>query len=57
MNFLLTFAVLGASGRVVDMPKYWGNHWQRGNFDYCKADPALHERGKPKTGGGGGGDD
>jgi hypothetical protein len=56
INFLLTFAVFGASGKAVDFPKYFGNHNYQGNFDYCMRDPGLKE-GKKKTHVGGGGGD
>ena len=41
INFILTFTVLGAGRKAVPFPKYWGNHWQKGNYDYCMRDPAL----------------
>jgi uncharacterized membrane protein YgcG len=57
INFMLTFAVFGAGGKVVDFPKYFGNHWQKGNYDYCMRDPGMGQSGgKKKHGGGGGGD-
>jgi hypothetical protein len=40
-NFILAFAVLGAGGRVVTFPPYWGNNMNHGNHDYCKGDPGL----------------
>jgi hypothetical protein len=39
--FITTFAVQGASGRAVPFPPYWGNNFQKGNFDYCATNPAL----------------
>ncbi|KHJ32003.1 putative proton-coupled oligopeptide transporter of the plasma membrane [Erysiphe necator] len=41
MVFLSTFALQGASGREVIFPKFWGNNFQQGNYDYCAKDPAL----------------
>ena len=32
---------VGAGGKVVPFPKYWGNNWERGNYDYCMRDPGL----------------
>ncbi|KAK8090769.1 OPT oligopeptide transporter protein-domain-containing protein [Apiospora phragmitis] len=37
--FILTFAFLGASGKPVTFPTYWGN--RRGNVDFCMMDPAT----------------
>lgn len=66
LNFILTFTVFGAGGKVVNFPKYWGNNYQKGNYDYCMKDPGLgngggHGKkggGAPKipSGGDGGGD-
>jgi hypothetical protein len=39
--FLLTFSVFGAGGKVVPFPKWAGNNWQRGNYDFCMKDPGL----------------
>ena len=39
--FVTTFAVQGASGKAVPFPPYWGNNFQKGNFDYCASNPAL----------------
>jgi hypothetical protein len=44
INFILTFTVFGAGGKVVPFPKYWGNNWERGNYDYCLRDPGLGRR-------------
>lgn len=41
MVFLSTFGLQGASGKEVKFPKYWGNNYQQGNYDYCARDPAL----------------
>ncbi|RKF62996.1 Oligopeptide transporter 6 [Erysiphe neolycopersici] len=41
MVFLSSFALQGASGKEVKFPKYWGNNFQQGNYDYCARDPAL----------------
>lgn len=48
INFILTFTVLGAGGKAVPFPAYWGNHHQRGNYDYCKRDPGLGGHGGKK---------
>lgn len=63
LNFILTFTVFGAGGKVVEFPKYWGNNHQKGNYDYCLKDPGLAGGGHGKKGGlklppggGGGGD-
>jgi OPT oligopeptide transporter protein len=45
--FILTFAVFGAGGSAIPFPPYWGNNYQKGNYDYCMRDPGLG--GKPKT--------
>ncbi|KAK8118886.1 uncharacterized protein PG998_003512 [Apiospora kogelbergensis] len=37
--FILTFAFLGASGKPVTFPTYWGN--RQGNVDFCMMDPAT----------------
>ncbi|KAK8868122.1 OPT oligopeptide transporter protein-domain-containing protein [Apiospora arundinis] len=37
--FILTFAFLGASGKPVTFPTYWGN--RGGNVDFCMTDPAA----------------
>jgi uncharacterized oligopeptide transporter (OPT) family protein len=42
--FLLTFTVLGAGGKTVPFPPYWGNNHQKGNFDYCMRDPGLGKK-------------
>jgi hypothetical protein len=39
--FILTFAVFGGAGRSVPFPAYWGNNYQKGNYDYCMTDPAA----------------
>jgi hypothetical protein len=39
--FVTTFAVQGASGVAVPFPPYWGNNFQKGNFDFCATNPAL----------------
>ncbi|KAN0122786.1 oligopeptide transporter [Hyaloscypha variabilis] len=39
--FVTTFAVQGASGKAVPFPPYWGNNFQKGNFDFCESNPAL----------------
>jgi hypothetical protein len=39
--FILTFAVFGGGGKEVVFPKYWGNNFQKGNYDYCLKDPAT----------------
>ncbi|RDW82602.1 OPT superfamily oligopeptide transporter-1 [Coleophoma cylindrospora] len=39
--FVTTFAVQGASGKAVPFPPYWGNNFQKGNFDFCATNPAL----------------
>jgi hypothetical protein len=45
IGFILVFAVFGAAGKVVPFPPYWGNNYQKGNYDYCMRDPALgHHR-------------
>ncbi|KAF2674475.1 OPT superfamily oligopeptide transporter [Microthyrium microscopicum] len=41
ISFLLTFTVFGAGGKVVPFPPYWGNNFQKGNYDYCMKDPGL----------------
>jgi len=56
INFLLTFAVFGAGGKVVTFPAYWGNNHWKGNLDYCMKDPGLGHGGRRKHGGGGGGE-
>lgn len=38
--FILTFAVMGGAGKEVPFPPYWGNNYQKGNFDYCMKNPA-----------------
>jgi hypothetical protein len=43
INFLLTFTVFGAGGKMIPFPSYWANN-QEGNLDYCMQDPGL---GKP----------
>lgn len=45
ISFILTFSVLGAAGKTVDFPPYWGNNYQHGNYDYCAQDPALARKG------------
>jgi hypothetical protein len=47
INFLLTFTVFGAGGKVIDFPKYWANN-AGGNLDYCMRDPGLEKGGKGK---------
>ncbi|KAF2398970.1 oligopeptide transporter [Trichodelitschia bisporula] len=39
--FILTFAVFGGGGKEVPFPAYWGNNYQKGNYDYCMKDPAT----------------
>jgi OPT family small oligopeptide transporter len=39
--FISTFAVQGATGEAIPFPPYWGNNYQKGNFDYCAKNPAL----------------
>ena len=39
--FITTFAVQGAIGKEIRFPPYWGNNYQKGNFDYCATNPAL----------------
>jgi OPT family oligopeptide transporter len=39
--FVTTFAVQGATGKAIPFPPYWGNNYQKGNFDYCAKNPAL----------------
>ena len=39
--FVTAFAVQGASGVAVPFPPYWGNNFQKGNFDFCSRNPAL----------------
>jgi OPT oligopeptide transporter protein len=56
ISFLLTFTVLGASGKAVDFPAYFGNNFNKGNFDYCMADPALTKGKKHRKISSGGGD-
>jgi len=56
INFLLTFAVFGAGGKVVTFPAYWGNNHWKGNLDYCMKDAGLGHGGRRKHGGGGGGE-
>ncbi|TID15601.1 OPT superfamily oligopeptide transporter [Venturia nashicola] len=38
--FILTFAVFGGGGKEVKFPPYWGNNFQKGNYDYCQRNPA-----------------
>ncbi|KAF2664769.1 OPT superfamily oligopeptide transporter [Microthyrium microscopicum] len=52
INFILTFAVFGAGGKVVPFPPYWGNNHEKGNYDYCLRDPALGSGKHKKKGGG-----
>lgn len=33
--FIATFAVQGASGPEVKVPPYFGNNFQKGNYDFC----------------------
>jgi hypothetical protein len=42
--FLLTFTVFGAGGKVVPFPPYWGNNFQKGNYDYCMRDPGMGKK-------------
>lgn len=39
--FLTSFTVEGAGGKEVPFPPYFGNNYQKGNFDYCMRNPAL----------------
>ncbi|KAF8855994.1 OPT superfamily oligopeptide transporter [Acephala macrosclerotiorum] len=39
--FVTTFTVQGASGVAIPFPLYWGNNFQKGNFDFCATNPAL----------------
>jgi OPT family oligopeptide transporter len=62
INFILTFSVFGAAGKVINFPAYFGNHWQKGNLDYCFREPGLHKGRKggdigpsERSGGGAGG--
>lgn len=55
INFLLTFAVFGAGGKVVKFPAYWGNNYRKGNLDYCMRDVGLGPKGGKHGRGGGGG--
>lgn len=34
-------ADIGASGKPIKFPTYWGNNAARGNIDYCMQDPAA----------------
>ncbi|TLD29496.1 putative phospholipid-transporting ATPase [Venturia nashicola] len=52
LAFLLTFTVFGAGGKAVPFPKWWGNNWQKGNYDFCLKDPGLGGEGHGKKGGG-----
>jgi hypothetical protein len=45
VTFILTFAVMGAGGFAVDFPKYFGNNYHSGNYDYCMKNPALGKGG------------
>jgi hypothetical protein len=38
--FLLSFAVLGAAGPKREFPRYWGNNFNSGNYDYCMKAPS-----------------
>ena len=40
MVFILTFTLMGGSGKPVAFPKWWGNNAD-GNYDLCKKNPAL----------------
>lgn len=51
LNFVLTFTVFGAGGKVVPFPKWFGNNFQHGNYDFCLKDPALGGLGHEKKGG------
>jgi hypothetical protein len=44
ISFILTFTVFGAAGNTVPFPKYWGNNWERGNYDYCMRDPGVGKK-------------
>jgi hypothetical protein len=46
VTFILTFAVMGAGGISVDFPKYFGNNYHSGNYDFCMKNPALSGSGK-----------
>jgi hypothetical protein len=44
ISFILTFTVLGAGGKAIPFPPYWGNNYQKGNYDYCMRDPAMGKK-------------
>jgi len=44
INFILTFSVFGAGGKVRPFPPYWGNNYQQGNYDYCMRDPGMGKK-------------
>jgi hypothetical protein len=39
LTFILTFALFGGAGHQVQFPSYWGNAWNKGNYDLCLKDP------------------
>jgi hypothetical protein len=41
LTFILTFALFGGAGHQVQFPSYWGNAWNKGNYDLCMKDPGT----------------